>query len=86
MQFISIEEFSSNNLKGSVIKVVNSEPILNKVSKLKVITPTGTMVGNIKAFDEGGKVIDLNPTKGTEVFPKLVFPFQIKPDLKVVDY
>ncbi|AHI52478.1 hypothetical protein [Spiroplasma culicicola] len=85
MSFSSLEEFSSS-FKTSPIRVVLSEPIKSKIKEIHITSPKGTLIGNIKPVDENGRFPELLAKKGTEIFPKLCFPFQIAPVVSIVDY
>ncbi|AVP49053.1 hypothetical protein [Williamsoniiplasma luminosum] len=85
MTFAPIEEFS-NLFKAEPIKVVLSEPMTEKIKQINIKTPIGTLIGNIKTIDENGHQPSLLATNATEVFPKLVFPFQTQPKLATVEY
>ncbi|AHI52481.1 hypothetical protein [Spiroplasma culicicola] len=85
MSFSSIEEFS-NSFKTSPIRVVLSEPIKSKIKEIHITSPKGTLIGNIKPVDENGRFPELLAKAGTEIFPKLCFPFQTSPVLSIVDY
>ncbi|WP_339021688.1 hypothetical protein [Spiroplasma endosymbiont of Atherix ibis] len=85
MSFSSLEEFSSS-FRTAPIRIVISEPVTNKISEIHVTSPKGTLIGNIKVVDEDGRFPNLIASEGTEIYPKLCFPFQTEPVLSLVDY
>ncbi|ASP28244.1 hypothetical protein SCORR_v1c04720 [Spiroplasma corruscae] len=85
MSFASIEEFSSS-FKTPPIKIVLSPPMTEKIKEIHVTTPKGTLVGNIKVVDNDGHFPELIAKEGTEIYPKLCFPFQTQPVLSIVNY
>ncbi|ATZ18297.1 hypothetical protein [Mesoplasma melaleucae] len=85
INFVPIEEFTSL-FDARPLILVNSEPISDKIKEISIETPAGALVGQIKPVNKDGRFPKLYAKEGTQVFPKLTFPFQTQPVLSLIDY
>lgn len=83
--FQQIEDLS-NSYKIVPIKIILSKPIINKIKQFNFKSPKSCFIGNIKLFDNEGKLPKLIAKENTIIFPKLIYPTQVAPSLCIVDY
>ncbi|WP_348736946.1 hypothetical protein [Spiroplasma endosymbiont of Ammophila pubescens] len=63
-----------------------SKPFTNKITELSFTSPNGCYIGNLKLKNKQGKVPNLIAKEGTVIFPKLVFPWQLEPNISMTDF
>ncbi|WP_338963637.1 MULTISPECIES: hypothetical protein [unclassified Spiroplasma] len=83
--FREIKDLTSS-YKISPIKIILSKPFTNKITELSFTSPNGCYVGNLKLKNKQGKVPNLIAKDGTVLFPKLVFPWQLEPNISMTDF
>ncbi|KAJ3630005.1 hypothetical protein Zmor_028521 [Zophobas morio] len=85
MSFDPIESYGTS-YKTQQLYCVNSEVIDEPITSIGIQSPKGALIGNIKVLDLLNNEGDLIADEKTKLIPKIAFPFQTEPTIRLIDF